>query len=132
MKEIINGTSYKTEWTAEESMLACSVGSGKARVFSTPMLCALMENAAMNCADKFLEGDETTVGTYIAIDHISATPCGMKVWAEATLTGANGRELSFEIKACDECGEIGKATHKRFVVYAQKFQQKADSKGKNE
>lgn len=131
MKEIIISTSCKTEWVATEDKLACTVGSGKARVFATPMLCALMENAAMNCIESFLEGDETTVGTYIAIDHTSATPCGMKVWAEATVTAVNGREICFEVKAYDECGEIGKAEHRRFVVYAQKFQQKADSKGKN-
>lgn len=130
MKEIVLGTTYKTEWTVEESHLACSVGSGRARVFSTPMLCALMENAAMSCAESFLEGDEATVGTYIAIEHNAATPCKMGVWAIATLTEANGRELCFEVKAYDECGEIGRAEHKRFVVYAQKFQQKADSKGK--
>lgn len=132
MKEIIISTSFTTEWTVTEETLALSVGSGKARVFATPMLCALMENAAMNCAEGFLEGDETTVGTYIAIEHSSATPCGMKVRAEATVTAVNGREICFEIKAYDESGEIGKAEHKRFVVYAQKFQQKADSKGKTE
>ncbi len=128
MKNIAVGTIGETEWVVLEGMLACSVGSGSARVFSTPMLCALMENASMNCLAQSLEEGETTVGTYIAIEHLSATPVGMKVKAQATVTEVNGREIAFEVTAFDECGQIGKATHKRFMVYSEKFQAKTDAK----
>ena len=128
MKNIAVMTTSQTEWVVLEGMLACSVGSGSARVFSTPMLCALMENAAMGCLCEYLEEGETTVGTYIAIEHMSATPVGMKVIAQATVTEVNGREISFEVTAYDECGQIGKASHKRFVVFSEKFQAKTDSK----
>lgn len=128
MKEIKTGTAFKTEWTVDENRLACSVGSGTARVFSTPMLAALMENAAMHCLDEYLEGDETSVGTQIDITHSSATPEGMRVWAEAEITAVEGRKISYSIKAFDECGEIGNALHTRFVVYKEKFTLKANSK----
>lgn len=128
MKQVNLGASYTTDSVVSPSDTAFEVGSGEARVFSTPSLAALMENAAMNCAAQFLDGGETTVGTYIAIEHLSATPQDMKVSATATLTGQNGRELSFEIEASDEKGLIGKALHKRFVVILDKFQAKADAK----
>lgn len=128
MKQASLGAVYTTERFVLPSDTAAEIGSGEAMVFSTPSLAALMENAAMNCAAQFLDDGETTVGTYIAIEHLSATPQGMKVSATATLTGQNGRELSFEIEASDEKGVIGKAVHKRFTVFLEKFQAKADAK----
>lgn len=128
MKEIKISTTFKTQWVVTENMLACNVGSGEAEVFSTPMLCALMENAAMHALDEFLEGDETTVGTFMELSHTAATPHGMKVWAKAEITAVNGREITYSITAYDSCGEIGKATHKRFVVLKEKFSLKAKAK----
>ncbi len=128
MKQTELNMVYTSEMTVSEEHLACSVGSGEARVLSTPSLIALMENAAMNCAAPFLDEGETTVGTYIAAEHTSATPAGMKCFAKATLTGQNGRELCFEVLAYDEAGEIGKAKHRRFALNAAKFQSKADGK----
>ena len=104
------------------------MGSGSLEVFATPMMTALMEKAACNALSDYLEGDETTVGTMLSITHDSATPEGMKVTAEAELTEINGRELVFNVKAEDECGSIGKGTHKRFVVYSEKFMNKTRSK----
>lgn len=128
MKDITIGASYKTERTVSQHDTAAAIGSGEAKVLSTPILAAVMENAAMNCASQFLDAGETTVGTYIAIEHTSATPVDMKISATATLTEQNGRELTFEIEASDEKGPIGKASHKRFVVLQEKFQAKADAK----
>ena len=53
----------------------------------------------------------------------------MTVTAEAEVTAVNGRELTFRVTASDGAGEIGSGTHKRFVVYAGRFQEKADKRG---
>lgn len=131
MKEVIIGTKYTSECTADEARLAVNVGSGDLRVFATPMMAALMENAAAACLSKFLDEGETSVGTALDISHTSATPCGMKVKAEAVITSADGRKIDFEVTASDEAGEIGKGSHTRFVVLAEKFQAKTDSKTKS-
>lgn len=128
MKDVTLNSSYTSSSAVTEDMLAELVGSGEARVLSTPMLIALMENAAMKCAAQFLDSGETTVGTYIAAEHTSATPLGMGFEATATLVGANGRELAFEITAADGSGSIGKAVHRRFIVQKESFQRKAESK----
>lgn len=131
MKEIVLNTQMKSERKVEADMTAATVGSGTARVLSTPMMIALMENAALKCLDTFLEDGETSVGTYISAQHISATPMGMDIYAIAKITAVRDRQVDFEITAFDKCGEIGKAIHTRVVVYSQRFEQKANEKLKN-
>ncbi|MBR4626367.1 MAG: thioesterase family protein [Ruminococcus sp.] len=116
------------ELTVSEADLASSVGSGSLRVLATPTMIMLMEKAACNCLADALEGDETTVGTEIAVKHLSATPCGMNVRAEAVLTENEGRKYCFTVKAYDESGLIGEGTHERFLVYGERFTAKANSK----
>ena len=130
MREITPG--YTAEVSAEVTAdkLASAVGSGSLNVFATPMMAALMEAAACAAVAPFLEEGETTVGTELCLRHTAATPCGMTVTAKAELVSANGRELALNVSASDEVGEIGCGTHKRFVVYAERFQQKTEARGK--
>lgn len=128
MKEIALGTKGNAETQVTEDKLAVTMGSGDLRVFATPAMVALTEAAACNCLEAYLEDGETTVGTELNIKHSAATPAGMNVTGEAALTGVNGRELTFEVKAFDECGEIGSGIHKRFIVYSEKFTEKTYSK----
>ena len=125
MKDINTGISGFAELTVTDSDLAVNVGSGSLRVFATPVMVMLMEKAACSCLAEYLDGDETTVGTEMNVKHISATPCGMNVRAEAVLTEVNGREFT-----SDEAGPIGEGVHKRFLVYGEKFTAKAQSKSK--
>lgn len=130
MKEMRVGYTGIAETAASSDKLAVSVGSGSLRVFATPMMAALMEQAACNAVEPFLEDGETTVGTQLCINHSAATPEGMNVTAEAEITAVNGREICLNVRAFDEAGEIGSGTHKRFVVFAEKFQNKTNQKGK--
>lgn len=130
MKDMTIGFTASAETTATADKLAVSVGSGSLKVFATPMMAALMEAAACSAVSPFLEDGETTVGTQLCIDHVAATPEGMNVRAEAEITAVSGREISLNVRAFDEAGEIGRGTHKRFVVFAEKFQSKTDQKGK--
>ena len=130
MREITPG--YTAEISAEVTAdkLASAVGSGSLDVFATPMMAALMEQAACAAVAPFLEEGETTVGTELSIRHTAATPQGMTVTAKAELGAANGRELVLNVSASDSVGESGSGTHKRFVVYAERFQKKTEKRGK--
>jgi len=128
MKTPEKNSTATAELTVSESELAVNIGSGSLEVLATPVMAMLMEKSACNCIQKYLEGDETTVGTNLNINHVSATPKGMKVTAEAVLEQVNGRELVFSVKAFDQSGLIGEGTHTRFLVYAEKFTQKTNSK----
>ena len=129
MKEITSGYTATAETTVTLETLACTVRSGSLQVFATPMMAALMEEAACNAVAPFLEEGETTVGTELNIQHTAATPQGLTVTAQAELVSANGRELLLNVTAYDDAGTIGHGTHKRFVVYAEKFQAKAEKRG---
>lgn len=113
-----------------EENTAAKVGSGLLPVYSTPSMIALLEMAACNCVAPYLEEGTSSVGTQLTIDHLSATPVGMKVTAIATLTSVEGRKLVFDIKVNDEVCLIGQGTHERFIVYSEKFLAKTNAKGK--
>ncbi len=130
MKELTTGANAAATLTVTEDKTAKIVGSGSLNVFATPMMAALMEQAACAALAPYLEGNETTVGTELNIQHTAATPVGVTVTAEAEVTAVNGREIAFSVKAFDSVGEIGSGTHKRFVVFAEKFQAKTDGRGK--
>ena len=105
--------------TAENT--AMRAGSGTLPVFATPFMCALMEKAAwMAIAPALNEGD-SSVGTKLNISHLSATPVGLKVWAESEVTAVDGKRIEFKVTAGDEKGLIGEGTHERFVVTNEKF-----------
>lgn len=129
MKEITIGAKAAAQMPVTEEKTAKQVGSGSLLVFATPMMAALMEQAACEALAPFLESGETTVGTELNIQHTAATPVGLNVTAEAEVTAVNGREIAFKVTARDDAGEIGSGTHKRFLVFTEKFQNKANGRG---
>ena len=116
-------------WTdVEKEDTAQVVGSGSLLVYATPCMVALMEGAACEAIAEALSEDQTTVGTALNIEHISATPVGLEVRAEAVVTAVEGKVITFDVKAFDEVGEIGHGTHKRVIINSQKFLEKAYAK----
>ena len=118
----------RSETIVTEDNTAQKLGSGLLPVFATPMMTLLMENAASELCLPHLAEGEGTVGTHLDISHDSATPIGMKVWAEAKLTAIDGRALTFEVTAYDQKGPIGKGTHQRFIIKNERFMEKAEAK----
>ena len=126
--EITVGLKGEVSSFVEREDTAKEVGSGSLLVYATPCMAALMEGAACEAIEAALDEGKTTVGTELVIQHTSATPVGMDVRAEATVTAVDVKVIMFEIIAYDESGEIGRATHKRVIVSAQKFLDKAYDK----
>ena len=126
--EITVGMKAEVFSFVEKEDTAKEVGSGSLLVYATPCMVALMEGAACEAIEEALGDDKTSVGTALNIQHISATPVGMDVRAEAVVTAVDGKVITFELHAYDESGEIGHGTHKRVIVPAQKFLEKAYNK----
>jgi len=122
------GLKGRSETIVTEQNTASAVGSGLVPVFATPYMIALMENAAANSLLPYLAEDEGSVGTRLNVSHSAATPIGMKVWAESSVTAVEGKKLLFEVAAFDEAGEIGRGTHERFIIKPEKFLAKAQTK----
>ncbi len=122
------GLKGRLETIVTDAETALNVGSGKVRVFATPMMIALIEKTASLSLEPLLEEGQGSVGTMINVSHCAATPVGMKVWAESEVTEVDRRRIVFSVKAYDERGLIGEGTHERFIIDTAKFQAKADSK----
>ena len=119
---------YTVETVVNEENPALAVGSGDMEVFATPMMIALMENAAAACIAEQIGEENTSVGTMISVSHVSATPIGMKVKATAELVNVEGRRYEFKVMAEDERGLIGEGTHSRVSVNREKFYNKTYQK----
>lgn len=126
--EIVIGTVGTASTLVEPEDTALSVGSGSLRVYATPCMAALMEGAACEALASFLPEGKTSVGTELNISHISATPVGLEVTAEAIITAVDGNTVTFTLTANDEAGRIGEGTHKRVIVSEQKFLDKTYQK----
>ena len=126
--EIIIGMKGEVATLAEREDTALEVGSGSLLVYATPCMVALMEGAACEAIQEALSDSQTTVGTELNIQHISATPVGLEVRAEAEVIAVDGKVITFQVKAFDEAGEIGNGIHKRVIVNTQKFLEKAYDK----
>lgn len=126
--EIIVGMKGEASTLVEREDTAAEVGSGSLLVYATPCMVALMEGAACEAIAEALGADQSSVGISLNIDHLSATPVGLEVRAEAEVTAVEGRIITFSLTAYDEAGKIGEGTHKRCVVSAQKFLDKAYAK----
>ena len=116
------------ETLCEREDTAKEVGSGDLLVYATPCMVALMEGAACDAVAEGLAEGQTTVGPALNIEHVSATPVGLEVRAEAEVTAVEGTVVTFAVRAFDEAGEIGHGTHQRVVINSQKFLDKAYSK----
>lgn len=122
------GLQGHAETLVEKEDTAQAVCSGGLLVYATPCLAALMEGAAYESIAPFLAEGESSVGTRMDLTHSSATPVGMEVRAESTVTAVEGRRITFEIVAYDEAGEIGRAVHERVLIKADRFLEKCYAK----
>lgn len=122
------GIKGRQDLTVDEANLASSLGSGRVRVFATAMMIALMERAAVLSIEPYLEEGQNTVGTHVNVSHCSATPPGLKVWAETELIAIDRRKLTFAVRAYDERGLISEGIHERFIIDVERFLKKAQEK----
>ena len=124
------GDSFEVKRVVDASVTAEAVGSGGMRVFGTPFMIGMMENAAFRLMQRELPEGKSSVGAMINVEHTAPTPIGMAVTVKATVTAIseNGKMMDFSVEAWDEAGPIGAGTHRRAVVDVQRFLTKCESK----
>ncbi len=124
------GDSYEIRGAVTDASTAARVGSGALPVFSTPDMIAMMESAAYQLLQRELPEGKTSVGTKLDVFHVSPSPVGIGVRAEASVSAisADGRSVEFTVSAWDEAELIGRGTHRRVVVDSGRFLAKCESK----
>ena len=121
---IMIGLKHTSELQVTDSVTAIVVGSGDMPVLATPMMMALMENAAMLAIKEELPEGCTTVGVHIESSHLKPSKVGDVVRAEAEVTKVDGKKIEFKVTAYSGDTLIGEGTHLRFIVDKEKFMSK--------
>jgi predicted thioesterase len=99
-----------------------------ARVYATPMLVRDIEVTCRDLLLEHLDPGEDSVGTRVEIDHLAATPLGMKVTISATLAELKGRAAIFEVSAADGVDTICRGRHTRFIANVEQVKQRLKQK----
>lgn len=113
----------------DDRNVAAALGARGRRVFSTPHLVALIEQAAYNAVDRLLPEGWVTVGSMVKVNHLAATPVGFQVRARAELIEVDRRRLKFRVEAWDQVEKVGEGTHERFIVDLERFMWRTATKG---
>jgi fluoroacetyl-CoA thioesterase len=121
MSNIQMGLKGKEEMIVERSDLASMMGNIGAEVLSTHRVVLLMELAARNAIKDCLPEGKMTVGTFIRIQHLAATPLGSKVRAEASLKEIDGRRLVFDVAVYDKFEKIAEGENEQLIVSIDNF-----------
>jgi len=120
------GMNGEATTTVVHENTAAAVGAGGVEVFGTPMMIALMENAAWGAVADGLDEGYVTVGTLVNVSHLAATPLGQRVRATAELIEIDGRRLVFKVEAYDQRQKIGEGRHERFIVNLERLLQRLE------
>ena len=118
---IPGGTAGEKEETVTEAKTAAALESGSVPVYATPAMVALMEGAAIRALEPFLPPGHTSVGMDISVTHLRPSPVGATVRARATVTGVEGRLVTFRLEAHQGKERIGEGIHRRAIVETAKF-----------
>lgn len=104
-----------------EEHTAERLGSGDVPVLGTPVVLALIEEAAVAAVREALAPGTTSVGVWVELEHLAPSRVGAEVRASAELVAVDGRRLEFACRAFDGERLVARARHRRAVVDRQRF-----------
>jgi predicted thioesterase len=127
MKETLKvGASAELEIVTTPEMGITHLGPDAPRMYSTPAMISLMEQASIKVLSPHLDEGEQSVGSKISVSHFKPTPIGQKVHAQSTLTeivdvGRPTKRYRFTVEAFNEREKIGAGTHERAIINVKQF-----------
>jgi fluoroacetyl-CoA thioesterase len=101
-------------------------------VFSTPsMISEMEETCRLLLKEQFITDSEwDSVGTFVEIRHLAATPIGAEVLLKANVILVNGKRVMFNVEASDRIEKIGEGRHERFIINIAEFRARFIAKQK--
>ncbi|MCX8023764.1 MAG: thioesterase family protein [Thermanaerothrix sp.] len=123
------GLSNELTITVQESDSTRALGDETLPVvLSTPRLIAYLEHTAHHTILTYLDEGQTSVGTWVNVRHLAATPLGMQVRFRAELIVVEGRRLRFRVEAWDEVEKVAEGEHERFIIDRARFEERLAQK----
>jgi predicted thioesterase len=102
----------------------------EARVYATPMLVRDIELACRDLLLRHLDAGEDSVGTRVELDHLAATPLGMRVELRLSIAAVDGRKVAFDVEGNDPFDVVCRGRHHRFVVDVAKTRERVLAKAR--
>jgi predicted thioesterase len=121
------GLVFKKEILVDEARCIGFMGK-EGMVYATPKMVSDVEYTCRAFLLEHLDPEEDSVGTQVLIDHLAATPLGLKVTVEIKIIEVDRRKIKFEFSVKDPVEEAGRGTHTRFVVETAKTRERLAAK----
>lgn len=101
-------------------------------MLSTPsMISEMEETCRLLLKEKFLAAEEwDSVGTYVNVRHLAATPVGSNVDFKAKIISVNSKKVLFEVVAQDSIETVGDGNHERHIIHVPTFRERFINKQK--
>ena len=121
------GTTHELKFVVGESHTVSLAPGELPLVLSSPSLIWFLEHAALDLMAPFLDSGELTVGTYIEMEHMSASRVGEEVTCRARVVHSDGPVVSFQVEASAADGtQVARGLHRRRVVSAARLKQRLE------
>jgi fluoroacetyl-CoA thioesterase len=128
MEKIIVGMKEEQVFRVEEQYTAGHVGSGSLRVLATPSMIGFMERVASDLMGRNLPDGYSSVGVWVDVRHLAATPVDAQVRVACQVILIDGRKVDFSVEAWDEVEKIGQGRHQRVAIDVSRFLQRLQAK----
>jgi len=121
------GLTVRREVVVDEARCIGFMGK-EAMVYATPRMVSDVEYACRDFLLEHLDPGEDSVGAHVSIDHLAATPLGLKVTIEASIVEIDRRRVTFQFTVTDPIEPCGRGKHVRFVVETAKSRERLAAK----
>ena len=121
------GLSFSKTLEVDESRCIGFMGK-EGMVYATPKMVGDVEYACRDFLLGHLDAGEDSVGTQVVIDHLAATPLGLRISISIKILEVEKRRVKFEFSVKDPIEEAGRGTHTRFVVETAKTRERLAAK----
>jgi predicted thioesterase len=121
------GLETKKSITVDEARCIGFMGK-EGMVYATPRMVSDVEYTCRDFLLEHLDPGEDSVGAHVSIDHLAATPLGLKVTVEAKIAEVDRRKVTFEFSVHDPVEQVGRGKHVRFVVETAKTRERLAAK----
>jgi predicted thioesterase len=121
------GLTARREVTVDQERCIGFMGKEGA-VYATPRMVSDVEYTCRDFLLEHLDEGEDSVGAHVSIDHLAATPMGLKVVVEAKIVEIDRRRVTFEFTVHDPIEQCGRGKHVRFVVETAKTRERLAAK----
>jgi fluoroacetyl-CoA thioesterase len=92
-------------------------------VYSTPNMILFMEIVCTELLKPLLPAGWVSVGAFVNVKHLAATPVGFEVTVTATVVEVSKSLVTFEVTAHDGLDTIGQGQHARAPIEMTRFMQ---------